>query len=154
MQTRDPAARPEHARGASADEKTGPPRQTRHWRWADLMRRAFDIDVLACPHCGNRMRLLATIEYPRGADPHPPGAAERAGAGGPRPAASNLRFKPLRRHARLSARPSVCPPVGLDTRGDAVLRVRRCALGWARARGTPEASTAHLDLGDEGRAEE
>jgi len=35
-----------------------------------------------------------------------------------------------------------------------VLRVRRCALGWARARGTPEASTAHLDLGDEGRAEE
>ena len=29
------------------------------------MRRAFDIDVLACPQCGNRMRLLATIEDPR-----------------------------------------------------------------------------------------
>ncbi len=30
------------------------------------MRRAsFDIDVLACPRCGNRMRLFATIEDPR-----------------------------------------------------------------------------------------
>ena len=29
------------------------------------MRRAFDIDVIACPQCGNRMRLLATIEDPR-----------------------------------------------------------------------------------------
>ncbi len=29
------------------------------------MRRALDIDVLACPRCGNRMRLLATIEDPR-----------------------------------------------------------------------------------------
>jgi hypothetical protein len=45
-QTLDPGASPEQARGASADE-------TRHWRWADLMRRAFDIDVLACPQCGN-----------------------------------------------------------------------------------------------------
>jgi Putative transposase len=64
-QTLDPGASPEQARGASADDKTGPPRQTRHGRWADLMRRAFDIDVLACPHCGNRMRRLATIQDPR-----------------------------------------------------------------------------------------
>jgi uncharacterized protein YbaR (Trm112 family) len=28
------------------------------------MRRAFDLDVLACPHCGGRMRLLATIDDP------------------------------------------------------------------------------------------
>jgi hypothetical protein len=26
----------------------GTPR-SRHWAWADLMRRAFEIDVLACP---------------------------------------------------------------------------------------------------------
>ena len=38
---------------------------TRHWRWADLLRRAFDMDALACPVCGNRMRLLATLEDPR-----------------------------------------------------------------------------------------
>ena len=29
------------------------------------MRRAFERDVLACPRCGGRMRLLATIEDPR-----------------------------------------------------------------------------------------
>jgi hypothetical protein len=29
------------------------------------MRRAFDVDVLACPRCGGRMRLIATIEDPR-----------------------------------------------------------------------------------------
>ena len=36
----------------------------RHWAWADLMRRAFDIDVLACPQCGGRLRLIATVEDP------------------------------------------------------------------------------------------
>ena len=29
---------------------------------ADLMRRAFGIDVLACPRCGGRLRLIALIE--------------------------------------------------------------------------------------------
>jgi hypothetical protein len=41
-----------------------PPPQPRHWAWANLMRRAFDIDVLACPRCGGRLRLLGTIEDP------------------------------------------------------------------------------------------
>ena len=45
----------------AVDETAG---RRRHWRWADLMRRAFDIDVLACPSCGGRMRLLATIDDP------------------------------------------------------------------------------------------
>lgn len=31
-------------------------------RWADLMRRAFDVDVLACPRCGGRLGLLALLE--------------------------------------------------------------------------------------------
>ncbi len=31
--------------------------------WADLMRRTFGIDVLDCPRCGGRLRLLALIEY-------------------------------------------------------------------------------------------
>ena len=34
----------------------------RRWAWADLMRRAFELDVLACPRCGGRMRLIATID--------------------------------------------------------------------------------------------
>jgi hypothetical protein len=33
-----------------------------HYAWADLLRRTFAIDVLACPECGGRLRLLATIE--------------------------------------------------------------------------------------------
>jgi hypothetical protein len=28
------------------------------------MERAFDIDVQACPRCGGRMRLIATVEDP------------------------------------------------------------------------------------------
>ena len=36
----------------------------RYRSWAELMRRAFDTDVLACPRCGGRMILLATIEDP------------------------------------------------------------------------------------------
>jgi len=44
--------------GASAKEK-------KRWSaWSDLMRRAFSLDVLACPRCGERMRLIATIEDP------------------------------------------------------------------------------------------
>jgi hypothetical protein len=31
-------------------------------RWAELMRRTFGIDVLACPRCGGRLRLLALID--------------------------------------------------------------------------------------------
>ena len=30
--------------------------------WADLLRRVFALDVVACPDCGGRLRLLATIE--------------------------------------------------------------------------------------------
>jgi len=33
----------------------------RHFAWADLLRRTFSIDILACPDCGGRLRLLATI---------------------------------------------------------------------------------------------
>jgi hypothetical protein len=44
--------------GASAKEKK------RYSAWSDLMRRAFALDVLACPRCGQRMRLVATIEDP------------------------------------------------------------------------------------------
>jgi uncharacterized protein YbaR (Trm112 family) len=29
------------------------------------MRRALGLDVLVCPRCGGRMRLIATIEHPR-----------------------------------------------------------------------------------------
>ena len=31
-------------------------------KWAELMRRTFELDVLACPRCGGRLRLVALIE--------------------------------------------------------------------------------------------
>jgi hypothetical protein len=51
------------ARAASEadDEPTTAP-VARYWAWADLMRRSFDVDVLACPRCGGRLRWIATIE--------------------------------------------------------------------------------------------
>jgi hypothetical protein len=36
----------------------------RAWSWAALMHRAFAIDVLACPRCGGRLRLIATLHDP------------------------------------------------------------------------------------------
>ncbi len=35
-----------------------------NYAWADLMRRAFGIDVLRCPHCGGRLKLLAAVMSP------------------------------------------------------------------------------------------
>jgi hypothetical protein len=59
--------------GRSAASQEAAPRQAergasrcpRTWAWAALMRRAFGIDVLACPRCGARLRLVATVEDPR-----------------------------------------------------------------------------------------
>jgi hypothetical protein len=53
--TAPPAAGPE---GTTA--KSSP----RAWSWAALMHRAFAIDVLTCPHCGGRLRLIATLHDP------------------------------------------------------------------------------------------
>jgi len=44
--------------------RPAPGASPRHWAWAHLMRRAFDVDVLACPRCGGRLRLVAAIDDP------------------------------------------------------------------------------------------
>jgi uncharacterized protein YbaR (Trm112 family) len=51
---------------ATANASGGPAAapSSRHWAWAALMRRAFEIDVLACPRCGGRLRLIATSRTP------------------------------------------------------------------------------------------
>ena len=40
-----------------------PPRP-RRVEWAELLRRVFAVDVLKCPRCGSRMRLLSVIHPP------------------------------------------------------------------------------------------
>ena len=34
------------------------------WPWAALMRRVFDLDALACPRCGGRLRVIALVQDP------------------------------------------------------------------------------------------
>lgn len=40
------------------------PTEERASQWAALMRRAFDLDVLACPRCNGRLRLIACVQKP------------------------------------------------------------------------------------------
>jgi hypothetical protein len=40
------------------------PPQPRYYAWAELMRRTFGYDVMACLECGGRMKLIAMIEDP------------------------------------------------------------------------------------------
>ena len=39
-----------------------PPTTSRRRQWADLMRRSFGFDVLACDRCGGRLRPIALIQ--------------------------------------------------------------------------------------------
>lgn len=61
-------ARTEHPSGQAGQgtPRTDMPdaawRRVRGQLWADLMRRTFGFDVLACPRCGGRLRLIALIE--------------------------------------------------------------------------------------------
>ena len=43
------------------DAQPNPPRK-RNYNWAELMRRVFSVDVLECPQCSGRMRILAAIQ--------------------------------------------------------------------------------------------
>jgi len=56
-----PASTPAHEQREDAKPCRARPK---YRAWADLMRRAFEADVLACPKCGGRMTVLATIEDP------------------------------------------------------------------------------------------
>jgi hypothetical protein len=47
----------------SCDVATNRPNHHRH-RWAELLKRVFEIDALRCPRCGSTLRLIAAIEDP------------------------------------------------------------------------------------------
>jgi hypothetical protein len=77
------------------------PGTPRYWAWADLMRRTFERDVRACPRCGGRMRLIATIEDPRVIRRIL--AQLRLPPEGPDPSPSRRHRRPRRRHPCLRA---------------------------------------------------
>ena len=41
------------------------PRRGRYRPWAELLKRTFGFDVLSCPRCEGRMRLLAMVTEPK-----------------------------------------------------------------------------------------
>jgi Putative transposase len=43
------------------DASCAKPSRPGAYQWVELMRRTFGIDVLACPRCGGRLRLVALI---------------------------------------------------------------------------------------------
>ena len=51
--------KPRHER--PADE----PLRTYRVAWAELLRKVFALDVLACPECGGRMQIIAFIAQPK-----------------------------------------------------------------------------------------
>ena len=48
--------------GCSARQHT--PSRPRNYSWAELLHRVFSVDVLECPKCSGRMRILAAINPP------------------------------------------------------------------------------------------
>ncbi len=59
----EPPGRTHQASTPPDDQEAKAPRRRQH-RWADLMRRALECDVLRCPRCPGRLRFIATIESP------------------------------------------------------------------------------------------
>jgi hypothetical protein len=48
--------------GPTGDTSCAKPSGAGAYQWAELMRRTFRLDVLTCPRCGGRLRLVALIE--------------------------------------------------------------------------------------------
>jgi hypothetical protein len=71
-ESRQPEHPADRDRAAAACAATQPPlpapgepaQRPRRLPWAELLRRVFAVDVLECPSCGGRMRLLAAIQPP------------------------------------------------------------------------------------------
>ena len=57
-----PASGAEACGHRDSSEKEKP--HARNYSWSQLMARIFAVDVLECPRCGGRMRILAAIEDP------------------------------------------------------------------------------------------
>lgn len=59
------ASRAKSSVGAGEDAGHAGPSRPGAYQSADLMRRTFGFDVLACPRCGGRLRLVALIDKRR-----------------------------------------------------------------------------------------
>jgi Putative transposase/Transposase zinc-binding domain len=56
---------PRGGEARSPDRESPPQPRGGGWiRWADLLRRVFEIDALECPRCRGRLRFVAAIDHP------------------------------------------------------------------------------------------
>jgi hypothetical protein len=61
------AAPPETSSSPPVEEATvpdGPSRAAHRRRWAELIRRVYEVDPLVCPRCGGEMRVIGFITQP------------------------------------------------------------------------------------------
>jgi hypothetical protein len=54
----------EESQANPEDENGVQGKKGRNYSWARLMARVFELDVLCCPRCGGRMRIMAAIDSP------------------------------------------------------------------------------------------
>ena len=106
-------AKPEASATEEAEAKTKRSKKPRNYSWAQLLERVFEVDILICPPCGSKMRVLCAI--------HPPDA-----------------IKKILTCLGLPSRPHPSHPPGRsllktdyfgETSGETVLRPERMALG-------------------------
>jgi len=60
-----PRPTPANDTETTAEPPERPVSGSRYRPWAELLQRSFSIDVLSCPTCGGRMRLVALITEPK-----------------------------------------------------------------------------------------
>src|SRR4029450_11221262 len=79
---RSPLAPQPPQAAAASDGPDRPDRAGGYRPWAELLARTFAVDVLACPTCQGRMKLLALVKGPASISRYL--ATAGGGAGGPR----------------------------------------------------------------------
>ncbi len=55
---------PDQVPAPSTEPNASPPATRARMSWAQLLKRVFEIDMAACPHCGSPLTLIAAIEEP------------------------------------------------------------------------------------------
>ena len=58
-----PTAKEEESKKDQREDKAADKNKGR-MRWAQLLKRVFDIDVESCPECGGKVKIIAAIEDP------------------------------------------------------------------------------------------
>ena len=61
------AGSPKELTCVRVDQRPNAVREARR-RWAELLRRLFEVEPLACPRCGGAMRIVAFITAPKQID--------------------------------------------------------------------------------------